>query len=397
VHRRALRVLLFVFAASLGRDAAAQAQTGPDVEPRLAWATTTGSPARVPEAILTDRESQLESACGVGERGLRTVAVRIVQRKLLGLPYLDEDELNFAQRVAGEPHVWSRAWIAAGRALDQATTLARLVAWRNSFRDGGERRCGVAIGFAADGSEVVAAVALDALGDLAPLPVRTRTGLWLTVDATLRVSATSARVLLLGPSGEPRAIPSSFDGNHVRARFAPDRPGEFAVQVLADVDSGPRPILEARVFADVDPPTREPNLAAPGEQVAAGPTDAATLQAMIEAMRAAEHLPALVRDPRLDAVAEAHARRMMRTGSVGHDLGDGDPGARLAAAGLSARVAGENLARAKTVQLAHRALYASPSHRANLVRGTFDRLGLAVVEGDDGSRWVAELFASGLR
>jgi uncharacterized protein YkwD len=365
-------------------------------EPPLAWATFTSSPTRVPAATLTDREGALEAACGVGEEGLRTVARRLVDRKLRGLPYLDEDGVTFAQRVAGEPHVWSRAWVVSGRALDHATTLARLSAWRDSFHDIGERRCGVAIGYAGDGSEV--AVALDALADLAPLAVRTRTGAWLTVDATLRVPATGARVVLVGADGAPRAVPTAFSAGHVRARFAAERPGELAVQVIAEVESGPRPVLEARIFADVEPPATTPSLAAPGEDAPSSADDErANLTTMIDALRATVPLPPLARDPRLDAIALAHARRMMQADSVGHDLGDGDPAARIAAAGLRVRQAGENVAHAQNVRLAHRALYASPSHRANLVQGTFDRLGLAVVQAPDTTVWVAEIFASGLR
>jgi hypothetical protein len=391
------RLRRLVLAGAISASALAHADP-PPVEPPLVWAAATSSPVRVAPATLSDRESQLGAACGTGERGLALVARRLVDRKVRGLPYLDEDGLTFAQRVVGEPHVWSRAWVVSGRALDHATTLTRLIAWRKSFKDAGERRCGVAIGYASDGSEVVAAIAVDVLGDLAPLPIRARTGTWLTVEAQLRVPATGARVMLLGPSGEPRAIATSFDGSTVRARFAPDRPGEFTVQVIADIESGPRPILEARLFADVEPPIATPNLSAPGEEAGAGFDDEpAALTAMIEAMRAAEHLPSLARDPRLDTVAREHARTMMRSGSVGHDLGDGDPAARFAAAGLRARLAGENVAHAQTPALAHRALYASPSHRANLVRAAFDRMGLAVLDGSDGSVWVAEVFASGLR
>ena len=366
-------------------------------EPPWTWATATSSPSPVAVAALTDREAQLEAACGVGEAGLRKVAKQLVDRKIADRPYLDLDGLTFAQRAAGEPHVWPRAWIVSGLALDHATTLSRIEAWRKSFHDLGERRCGVAIGYAPDGTEVVAAVALDALGDLAPLPVRARTGAWLTVDATLRVPATGARVLLLGPSGEPRSVPTSFEHGRVHARFATDRPGEFTVQVMAEVDTGPRPVLEARVFADVEPTTSLPNLTAPGED-AGGTGDAPTqLTNMIGKMREDARLPALARDPGLDALALTHARLMVKTRTVGHDLGDGDPAERLRDAGMSAREAGENVAHAPSVKLAHRTLYASPSHRANLVNGGFDRLGIAVIGDPDGSVWVTEVFASRLR
>jgi uncharacterized protein YkwD len=78
---------------------------------------------------------------------------------------------------------------------------------------------------------------------------------------------------------------------------------------------------------------------------------------------------------------------------VGHDVGDGDPAQRLQDASIPAREAGENVAHAATVRLAHRALWSSPSHRANLLRGDFTRAGFGVAEDADGSVWVSEIFA----
>ena len=161
----------------------------PPQEPVWEWAGATASHVDVPSSELTDREAELQSHCGAVEDGLRAVARRLVERKIRGLPYLDLDGLTFAQRAAGEPHVWPRAWIVSGRALDHESTLKRLDAWRASFHDIGQRRCGVATGYASDGSEVVAAIALDALADLAPLPIRVRSGTWQTVDAAVLVPA----------------------------------------------------------------------------------------------------------------------------------------------------------------------------------------------------------------
>jgi uncharacterized protein YkwD len=367
-------------------------------EPAWEWADATASRPHPDGPPMTDREADLQRHCGAFEGGLRSVAGLLVERKLRGLPYLDLDGLTFAQRTAGEPHVWPRAWIVSGRALDHEATLKKLDAWRASFHDIGERRCGVATGFGQDGSEVVAAIALDALADLGAVPTRIRSGTWQSVAATLLVPATGAHVVIMGPSGEPQPVPTSFDGSHVRARFGADRTGPFTVQVVADVATGPRPVLEAQLFADIEPPHATPKLAAPGEEAGAGVTDKATaLSSMVEALRVAEKLRPLVRDGRLDAVALAHARRMKEAHTLGHDVGDGDPAERLANAGLRARETGENVAHAQSILLAHRALYASVSHRENLLSPEFTHLGVGVLEDPDGSVWVAQVFSTPLQ
>jgi uncharacterized protein YkwD len=262
------------------------------------------------------------------------------------------------------------------------------------------------MGVAPDGTQVVAAVAVDALADLAPLPVRAHAGQWLEVDARMLVPTTMARVVVLGPGGEPRRVPTSLGADgRVRARFAPERPGDFTVQVVAEVATGPRPVLEARVFADAEPPSSAPanGTVAPGEDArpvvtpglrAPAPDGGAdTLAAMVTALRDTEALPPLRREAALDEVARVHARRMLAARSVGHDVGDGDPGQRLQDANIPAREAGENVAHAATLRLAHRALWSSPSHRANLLRADFVRAGYGVIEDVDGSVWVSEIFA----
>jgi uncharacterized protein YkwD len=59
---------------------------------------------------------------------------------------------------------------------------------------------------------------------------------------------------------------------------------------------------------------------------------------------------------------------------------------------IAARRVGENVARARTLQRAHRVLWDSPSHRGNVLDPGFDALGIGVVRTDDGDVVVCELF-----
>jgi uncharacterized protein YkwD len=114
---------------------------------------------------------------------------------------------------------------------------------------------------------------------------------------------------------------------------------------------------------------------------------------MLATARAAEGLPPLAHDASLDVAARAHARRMAAARELGHDVGDGDPAARIADAGGGMREVAENVARASTVALAHRSLWGSPSHRANLLRADMRRVGVGVARDDRGEVWAVEELA----
>jgi len=365
----------------------------------ISWAAETRSPVASSVAPVEPLEAAALARCGPGEVRLGDTARAVVGRKLRGLPIPEIDDIELLQRASGEPHPWPRVWTAAVPPAPEAT-LRKLDAWLAEQPAPERRRCGVASGVGADGRTVVAVVAIDALADLAPLPIRARTGQWLEVEARMRVHALGGKVIVLGPSGSPRSLPTAFDGVILRARFAADRPGEFAVQVIATVEGGPRPVLEASVFADTEPPSAPGDRTAPGEEAGGTPAagdDDDSIARMLSAARAAAGLRPLVRDRRLDAVARSHARRMATAHDLSHDAGDGGPVDRLHGAGLDALAIGENVAHAQALPLAHRALWASPSHRANLLGGEYDRVGVGVARDERGDAWVTESFAGGLR
>jgi len=360
-------------------------------ETRAAW---TASPVAVDESTLGDVERTALARCGRGEAALMATARVLLARKLAGGPLPELDGIDEVQRAEGEPHPWPRAWAASAHTLGDAA-MAKLEAWLGEpWRT---RRCGVASGTARDGTTSLVVVTVDALADLAPLPMRARTGQWLSVEARMRTAVRGASVVVLGPNGGTRTVPSWIEGSTVRARFAAEAPGQLSVQVVADLPTGPRPVIEADVFVDVDPSAMPAAGPAPGEDAAGGGADDEVLARMLAAARSAAGLGALVRDGRLDAVARAHARQMAAARELAHDLGDGDPSERLRREDLDAHALGENLAHAPTVSLAHRALWRSLSHRMNLLRPDFDRVGLAVVRDPGGDAWVVEVFAGGLR
>jgi uncharacterized protein YkwD len=376
-------------AAAIVAGAAPEIRAGSEA-PRV-WAPVTASPVPTDEEPLDALGRAALAQCGVGEAGLGEVARELLALKIAGGHLPDSDTIALAQRAAGEPHPWARVWTASAKSGAGDGLLAKLGDWLPQGRS--LRRCGTASGAAPDGARVLVVVSVEALADLSPLPTRARVGQWMTVEARLRVPARSASVMVLGPSGAPRPLLTSVDRSTVRARFAPERAGEFTVQVMADLNAGPRPVLEASVFAGVEPSEEPSGQPAPGEDAATGARDdSEALARMITLARSSAGQRALEPDRLLDRVARAHSVSMSRAQALAHDVGDGDPEARLDAVGLEARLAGENVAHASSVVQAHRALWASPSHRLNMLRSDYERVGIGVVRGEAGDVWVTEIF-----
>ncbi len=103
-------------------------------------------------------------------------------------------------------------------------------------------------------------------------------------------------------------------------------------------------------------------------------------------------LKPLVLNKAFQEVARAHARDMLARGYFAHVNPDGqDPFDRLEKAGLSYTAAGENLALAPTVELAHTGLMNSPKHKENILYPEFGQVGIGVIDaGIYGKMFVQE-------
>lgn len=354
----------------------------------LLWRVTTASPEPL---TGTAGDDALYKVCGEADAGLRSVAARNAARMARGEPSFPSDELSFTLRAAGLPYVWPRAWSMRGKELDEDDVAAELGKFVAKSRALGQRRCGV-VRFEREGITYVSAILVDVLADLDPTPTLARVGEWVSIKGHMLVTSSEAKVVLLGPRGAPKTVLASLSGDEVRASFSVDQPGPWIVQVLANSATGPRPVLEAHIMAGGAAPTRFAESAAPGEDAGEGTTDAESVLAMLNAARKSEGLKLLQRDTTLDKIAQDHSVLMRDQRTVGHDVGDGELSDRLTAANVTFRLRGENLAAAATPVRAHRALWLSPSHRANLLDTRYSRVGIGVAKSDDGRLWVTEVF-----
>ena len=240
----------------------------------------------------------MRARCGERDPALERVAEELAARKLRGVHAPSSDELAIIGRKALATTPALRASIAAGEV--GAVEAAPLLSFAKAIK--GERVCGVAS--VSDGTrQAIAVVSAPRLAVLLRPKARARAGEWIDVDARMLVPAGSVRVVVLGPRGVPRSVPSSLDGGRVRARFSADRDGTFLAQIVAELSDGPRPVAELVVRVGAEDTPEEP---VPGD-AADGADDASDLATRIASARASEGARKLTRDPVLDRLAAAHA------------------------------------------------------------------------------------------
>lgn len=93
------------------------------------------------------------------------------------------------------------------------------------------------------------------------------------------------------------------------------------------------------------------------------------------------------------SVARAHARDMWERRYFGHVSPEGeDVGDRLENAGISYRIAGENLALAPTLATAHTGLMNSEGHRENILDPKFKRVGIGVIDNGIYGKMFVQVF-----
>ncbi|MDQ3940516.1 MAG: CAP domain-containing protein, partial [Actinomycetota bacterium] len=96
-------------------------------------------------------------------------------------------------------------------------------------------------------------------------------------------------------------------------------------------------------------------------------------------------LPPLKWCARCAEVARAHSKDMYRNGYFSHvDLDGNNPFERMRDQKIRYESAGENLVIAPSIDEAHRGLMRSADHRANILRQTFDEVGIGIYKGPYG-------------
>lgn len=121
------------------------------------------------------------------------------------------------------------------------------------------------------------------------------------------------------------------------------------------------------------------------------------LLAILNQERVRNGLSPLDSDEALSRIARNHSHDMSQLGYLSHDLPSGNLQIRLNHAGYIYEAARENLASARTVLKAHKALLKSPSHKKNILATDVTRVGIGIVRSShpcEGYLYITEIFAT---
>src|SRR4030043_59710 len=109
--------------------------------------------------------------------------------------------------------------------------------------------------------------------------------------------------------------------------------------------------------------------------------------------RKSQGLKLLIWDDQLMEVGRAHCLDMFERGYFSHYTPEGaSPFDRMDKAGIDYKAAGENLAYAPNVNIAHQGLMTSTGHRENILRPEFGHLGVGVIDGGINGKMFCQEF-----
>jgi uncharacterized protein YkwD len=114
---------------------------------------------------------------------------------------------------------------------------------------------------------------------------------------------------------------------------------------------------------------------------------------MVNRERASAGLAPLAPDLELTETARKHSADMFRRGYFSHNTPENfSPFDRIRRDNIRFLTAGENLALAPTLEIAHTGLMNSPGHRANILRPQFGRLGIGIMDGGRRGLMITQNF-----
>ncbi len=112
---------------------------------------------------------------------------------------------------------------------------------------------------------------------------------------------------------------------------------------------------------------------------------------MVNATRASKGLQKLAKHEGLRKMARDQADKMEAKGTIFHNL---NLGGTISGLGIDWLRVGEIVGMGPNVDLIEQAFLDSPEHYKNIIRPEYNSVGIGVVDGDDGKRYVVQVFAN---
>lgn len=155
-------------------------------------------------------------------------------------------------------------------------------------------------------------------------------------------------------------------------------------------------IQEALAFMTVKPQSDESiNLNFKTNDFTADPVSEKEMLRLLNIERQKNGLSTLRANESLRSVARAHCGDMFANGYFSHYNPEGlSPFDRMDNAGISYQAAGENLAYAPTVEIAHQGLIDSPGHRANILSDKYGQIGIGVMDAGIYGKMFCQVFSN---
>jgi uncharacterized membrane protein required for colicin V production len=217
-------------------------------------------------------------------------------------------------------------------------------------------------------------------------------------DRVLGVLPSVLRVLVLAAVALAAALVLPV-GNDVRAAIDSSRTGQVLVEQGAALRSALSALAGSKddggsLFVTKLGADQTEKLGLPdGLTLVPDPDAEGEMLKLVNDERTSRGLAPLELDPRLVPIAREHSQEMFRLKYFGHQSPvSGSPFDRLDAAKIPWKRAGENLAYASSVAVAHRGLMASEGHRENLLRPDFTRVGIGAISAGSYGRMFTQLF-----
>lgn len=192
------------------------------------------------------------------------------------------------------------------------------------------------------------------------------TAFLLTLFTSLPIQGNIKKTIVTSKIGGPLVQATQAIEKQINSIF-----GQAVNETLNFLTISPNPLLKEKV----DLGFTQKELKIDGEAETA-------MLVLVNKEREKEGLKKLSLYPKVSEAARKHATDMFARGYFSHNtLENESPFDRLKNDGISFLAAGENLAYAPNVYLAHQGLMNSPGHRANILSVDFGKIGIGVIDG----------------